>query len=373
MKSNQDPAILLLADGTVFRGVRCGAKGLSGGEIAFNTAMTGYQEVFTDPSYHGQLVVMASVHIGNYGTLDAESESSSNKVSGIVVSKFSETASRDGEVQTLQAFMERDGIVGITDIDTRRLVRHIRDNGAMNAIISSTELDINELKQKLFELPDMSGRELSSAITAKETYDIGNTGNNDFVALIDFGVKENIVRCLVERGFAVRVYPMNVSADVVINDRPMGILFSNGPGDPSAMKESIDLIGHLMREGIPCFGICLGHQLLGLAAGLNTEKMHHGHRGINHPVINTITGKCEVTSQNHGFVISDDNALASSEMIVTHRHLNDNTIAGIRHKTLPVFSVQFHPEAAAGPHDSRYLFDEFASDMRAYAQSIQLL
>jgi len=369
MKTSHESAILMLADGSIFKGIRCGVRGITGGEIAFNTAMTGYQEVFTDPSYHGQLVVMASVHIGNYGTLLRESESSGARVSGVIVSKFSDTSSRVGCIETLQQFLERDGIVGISDIDTRRLVRHIRDNGAMNAIISSTEADIEELQKHLSQLPDMSGRELSSEVTTREMYDVGDVRSNDFVALIDFGVKENIVRCLRERGFAVRIYPMHVSAQVVLNDRPKGILFSNGPGDPSAMQDSIRLIKSLISSGIPCFGICLGHQLLGLAMELNTEKMHHGHRGINHPVINTMTGKCEITSQNHGFVISDDNALATSEMIVTHRHLNDHTIAGIRHKTWPVFSVQFHPEASAGPHDSRYLFDEFSSLMSAHSTS----
>jgi carbamoyl-phosphate synthase small subunit len=372
MKSNRLPAILLLEDGTVFQGLQCGKHGTSGGEIAFNTAMTGYQEVFTDPSYHGQLVVMASVHMGNYGTMLSESESSASKVSGVIVSQFSDTASRVGDIESLQQFLMRDGIVGICDIDTRRLVRHIRDNGAMNAIISSEVIDVSELKNHLDKLPKMSGRELSSEVATKETYDLGDIKGGDFVALIDFGVKENIVRCIRERGFSVRVYPMNVSAEVVINDSPNGVLFSNGPGDPSAMTESVKLIKTLSSSGIPCFGICLGHQLLGLAMGLNTEKMHHGHRGINHPVINMLTGKCEITSQNHGFVISDDNALANSDMTVTHRHLNDNTIAGIRHKSWPVFSVQFHPEAAAGPHDSRYLFDEFSVMMKAHSQSLPI-
>jgi len=370
MKPNKLPAIMLLEDGTTFMGSECGKHGTAGGEIAFNTAMTGYQEVFTDPSYHGQLVVMASVHMGNYGTSIKESESSSAKVAGVIVSQFSDIASRAGEVESLQDFLERDGIVGICGIDTRQLVRHIRDNGAMNAVISSEILDVAELRKYLSQLPNMAGRELSSEVTASEVYDSGDVRSHEFVALIDFGVKENIVRCLRERGMAVRIYPMSTSAESVINDQPGGILFSNGPGDPSVMLESMKLVRSLSVSGIPCFGICLGHQLLGLAMGLHTEMMHHGHRGINHPIINILTGKCEITSQNHGFVISDDDALAKSDVMVTHRHLNDNTIAGIRHKTLPVFSVQFHPEAAAGPHDSRYLFDDFTSEMMAYRSSL---
>jgi carbamoyl-phosphate synthase small subunit len=365
----QIPAVLILQDGTTFHGMSCGAAGTTTGEIAFNTAMTGYQEVFTDPSYYGQVLVMATAHIGNYGVHADEIESQSCKVSGVIIKKFSEVASRVGGLGTLQDYFERDGIVGICDIDTRALVRHIRTAGAMNCIISTELSDMDSLKQRLAACPDMSGLELSSRVTCEKAWD---SGSGEFrVAVLDLGVKLNILRCLEERGCRLRIFPMTASKEDVMAFNPDGIMFSNGPGDPSAMPETIGLIAELIDTGIPCFGICLGHQLIALSQGLKTEKMFNGHRGINHPVKNLITGKCEITSQNHGFVVSHDSVKNNSDVEITHLHLNDNTIAGIRIKSKPVFSVQYHPEASAGPHDSRYLFDQFIHAIKNTAELVR--
>lgn len=360
------PAVLLLDDGTAFFGKSCGIVGTTSGEIAFNTAMTGYQEVYTDPSYYAQVLVMATAHIGNYGVHQDEIESESCKVAGVIIKKFSDIASRPSASGTLQDYLVRDKVVGISDIDTRALVRHIRKAGAMNCIISSEDLDIESLKKKLKDVPNMDGLELSSKVTCKEAYTVGNPDAPCRVAVMDFGIKKNIVRCLEERNAYLKVFPMATSVNEVLSFQPDGIMLSNGPGDPSAMPETIALIKDLINTGIPVFGICLGHQLIGLSQGLKTAKMFNGHRGINHPVKNLITGKSEITSQNHGFVITPESVAANPDVEVTHIHLNDNTIAGIRLKSKQVFSVQYHPEASAGPHDSRYLFDNFIENIKAY-------
>jgi len=352
------PAILLLEDGTIFKGKALGAQGTTYGEIAFNTGMYGYQEIFTDPSYHKQMLVMATAHIGNYGVHDDEVESSNVKVAGIVVRNFSSVASRVDSSGTLQADLEKNGTVGISDIDTRALVRHIRNNGAMNAVLSTQEFDIKKLRTILDSVPSMDGLELSSEVSVTESFDFNMTGGHK-VALIDFGFKRSIATCLSDRGCLVRVFPWNVSAEEVLEWSPDGIMLSNGPGDPSAMKSVITEVGKLVESELPIFGICLGHQLLSLSQGLETKKMFNGHRGVNHPVKNLITGKCEITSQNHGFVVSHESVKNNSNVEVTHIHLNDDTIAGIRLVNKPVFCVQYHPEASAGPHDSRYLFDDF--------------
>jgi carbamoyl-phosphate synthase small subunit len=352
------PAILLLEDGTIFKGKALGAQGTTCGEIAFNTGMYGYQEIFTDPSYHKQMLVMATAHVGNYGVHDDEVESANVKVAGIVVRNFSSIASRVDSSGTLQADLEKNGTVGISDVDTRALVRHIRNNGAMNAVISTQEFDIKKLRTILDSVPSMDGLELSSEVSVTESFDFNVTGEHK-VALIDFGFKRSIATCLSERGCSVRVFPWNVSAEEVLEWSPDGIMLSNGPGDPSAMKSVITEVGKLVESELPIFGICLGHQLLSLSQGLETTKMFNGHRGVNHPVKNLITGKCEITSQNHGFVVSHDSVKNNSDVEVTHIHLNDDTIAGIRLLNKPVFCVQYHPEASAGPHDSRYLFDDF--------------
>jgi carbamoyl-phosphate synthase small subunit len=358
------PAILVLADGTVFHGQAIGEIGTTTGEIAFNTGMTGYQEVFTDPSYFGQILIMTTAHIGNYGVHADEIESDSIKIAGLVTKKFSETYSRPSASGSLENLMHQNKTVGITDIDTRALVRHIRSKGAMNAIISSEEKSIEELKSLLKEAPSMDGLELSSKVATTEAYEMKPENPSFRVSLIDFGVKKNIVRCLVERGCHVKVFPLNSTKAEMDTFNPDGFMLSNGPGDPSAMPESISLVKDLVDSGKPVFGICLGHQILGLSQGLKTEKMFNGHRGINHPILNLKTGKGEITSQNHGFVISKESIAANPAVNVTHKHLNDDTIAGIELIGKPVFSVQYHPEASAGPHDSRYLFDQFIDNMK---------
>jgi carbamoyl-phosphate synthase small subunit len=362
---SQTPAILMLNDGTVFKGNAIGKIGTTTGEIAFNTGMTGYQEVFSDPSYVGQILTMASPHIGNYGVHKEESESSSMKIAGLVTKKFSNMYSRDAAYDSLQNNMVSDDVVGISDIDTRALVRIIRDRGAQNCIISSEEFDEVKLKAMLDKVPSMEGLELSSRVSTTEIYHVGDENASLKVALLDLGVKKSIISNLVDRGCYVRVYPMSASLADMKGFEPDGIMLSNGPGDPSAMAAVIKNVGEMVDSGIPIFGICLGHQVLALSQGLKTVKMHNGHRGINHPVKNLITGKGEITTQNHGFVVSKDSIDAHPEVDMTHVHLNDETVAGMALKNKKVFSVQYHPEASAGPHDSRYLFDQFINNMKS--------
>ena len=361
LRRSNSPAILLLEDGRVFEGKALGASGTSVGEIAFNTGMYGYQEIFTDPSYHKQMLVMATPHIGNYGVHEEEVESEGIKVAGIIVRNFSTIASRVGGSGTLQDNLENSGTVGISDVDTRALVRHIRANGAMNCILSTEEFDLDKLKNQLSEVPSMDGLALSSEVSVSEAYDFNEIGSRHKIALLDLGLKRSIAACLVERGCDVRVFPWDSKAEDLLAWNPDGIMLSNGPGDPSAMPNVKNEVAKLVESGLPVFGICLGHQLLSLSQSLVTEKMHNGHRGVNHPVKNLITRTCEITSQNHGFVVSHESLEANSEVELTHIHLNDDTVAGIRLKGRPVFSVQYHPEASAGPHDSRYLFDDFVS------------
>lgn len=360
---DKQKAVLVLEDGTVFEGFSAGAVGKTQGEIAFNTGMTGYQEVFTDPSYYGQVLVMTTPHIGNYGVHAQEIESNSIKISGLVVKNFSDTFSRPGAESSLQTMCERDNVVAICNVDTRALVRHIRTKGAMNCIISSDGTDIDTLKNEVKSLPSMEGLELSSKVSTEESY-IVNEGGDYKVALLDLGVKLNIIRCLVSRGCSVKVFPYNTPCDEILAYNPEGIMLSNGPGDPSAMPEVIENVKQLVERGLPMFGICLGHQVLALSQGLGTEKMFNGHRGINHPILNIETGRGEITSQNHGFVVKMDDAKNSDVVEMSHRHLNDDTLAGIKFKDKPVFSVQYHPEASPGPHDSRYLFDQFVENIK---------
>ena len=353
----KSPAVLLLEDGKIFKGNAIGTKGTTSGEICFNTGMTGYQEVFTDPSYKNQLVVMTTAHIGNYGVHLKETESDSIKISGLICKNFSDVFSRIGGESDLQMYLEKNNLIGISDVDTRALVRHIRDKGAMNAIISSEIFSEQELTDRLKATPSMEGMELSSQVSVTEPYVVEKIGSKFNVALIDFGVKNNIIQCLTNRNCNVKVFPMFTALKEILEWKADGILLSNGPGDPAAMPRVIENIKEMVESGIPMFGICLGHQLLALSQGLKTTKMFNGHRGINHPVKSLATNQCEVTTQNHGFVVelNDD----ASDIEVSHIHLNDDTLAGIRLNKKPVFSVQYHPEASAGPHDSRYLFDEF--------------
>jgi carbamoyl-phosphate synthase small subunit len=353
-------ATLLLADGTVFYGKAIGKLGTTTGEICFNTGMTGYQEIFTDPSYFGQLIVMNNVHIGNYGIKDSEYESDSVKISGLIVKSFSQIFSRPSASGSLQAYLEQNSKVGISDIDTRALVRHIRDKGAMNAIISSESDDTNWLMSKLSEVPDMSGLELSSKVSTTKPYLFGSDQSAKKVAVLDFGVKQNILRCIAAEGIQMMVFPYDTPLSEMEKWQPQAYHLSNGPGDPAAMSNQVIVIKEILKTAKPLFGICLGHQLLAEASGISTYKMKNGHRGINHPVKNLITGHCEITSQNHGFSVSAEAVKNNKEVEVTHVNLNDQTIEGLRIKNKPVFSVQYHPEAAPGPLDSRYLFKQFA-------------
>lgn len=364
--SERLPAILLLEDGTFFEGKAVGKIGTTSGEIAFNTGMTGYQEVFTDPSYFGQLLVMTTSHIGNYGVHSAENESEGIKISGLITKKYADIHSRSSAESSLDELMVKSGCVGISDIDTRSLVRHIRSKGAMNAIISSDNLDVESLKTQLALVPSMDGLELSSKVCTKTAYEVKPENPNLRVSLLDLGVKQNIIRCLVERGCHVKVFPMNSTLADLQSFEPNGYMLSNGPGDPAAMPETVELVKSIVADNRPVFGICLGHQILGLSQGLKTEKMFNGHRGINHPIKNLKTGKGEITSQNHGFVISKESIANQSAIAVTHVHLNDETIAGMEIVGKPIFSVQYHPEASAGPHDSRYLFDQFIDNMKQF-------
>lgn len=363
MQQTHTPAVILLKDGTVFKGLACGKIGTTTGEIAFNTGMTGYQEIFTDPSYSGQIVVMASPHIGNYGVEASEIESDGCKIKGLVTKKFSSVNSRYRETDTLQNYLVEDDVVGIMDVDTRALVRYIRDNGAQNAIISSETTDIDALKEQLDKIPSMKGMELASTVSTKEAYTVGEESAKHKVALLDLGVKKNIVRSLIERDCFVKVFPYNTSFDEIKSFSPAGIMLSNGPGDPEPLTEVIATVGKFVDANYPIFGICLGHQILALSQGLTTEKMHNGHRGINHPIKNLISGKGEITSQNHGFVVKMQDAIDNDNITVTHQHLNDETLAGISINNKNAFSVQYHPEASPGPHDSRYLFDQFITNI----------
>lgn len=365
-------AILLLEDGTCFYGNAIGKTGTVSGEICFNTGMTGYQEIFTDPSYFGQIIVMATSHIGNYGTMPEEVESESLKIAGMVCKKFTSVHfSRESATTSLQDVFEQQGLTGISDVDTRAIVRHIRDKGAMNAIISSDfdEKDVQKhiasLKPVLAKVPSMNGLELSSKVSVKTPFFFGDPSSSIKIAVLDLGVKRNILRCLAERGCYLKVFPMNSSFGEIMSWKPDGLMLSNGPGDPSAMPGVVKIVKEFIQSDIPIFGICLGHQILGIACGLGTFKMHNGHRGVNHPVKNLITGKGEITSQNHGFCLKLEDARKAGDIEITHLHLNDGTLAGFRLKNKKVFSVQFHPESSAGPNDSRYLFDEFISNIKS--------
>lgn len=363
-------AVLLLEDGASFLGTSIGKSGTSGGEICFNTGLTGYQEIYTDPSYHGQIIVNTTAHIGNYGVLEEEAESSSIKIKGLVVKTFSDLFSRKTADNSLQDYLESAGIVGIADIDTRKLVRHIREKGAMNAIISSEILQVEELKAKLTEVPSMDGLELASQVTTSEVYDYKHPDELFKVAVLDLGIKTNILRNLKSRQCSCRIFPANTSFEEMQSWQPDGYFISNGPGDPASTTNAIEIVKKILTRNIPLFGICMGHQILALASGISTYKMHHGHRGLNHPVKNLITGKCEITSQNHGFSVNAKEIEASENIEITHINLNDNTIEGIRLKGKHAFSVQYHPESSPGPHDSRYLFDDFIDMIKLSKQSV---
>lgn len=355
----QNKAVLLLEDGTLMFGKAFGKPGTATGEICFNTGMTGYQEVFTDPSYYGQVLIMNMVHTGNYGIRHTDVESGSAKVKAVIGRNLEAQYSRFLAEGSLQDYLYEQGVVAIDAVDTRALVAHIRNRGAMNCIVSSEITDIPVLEKLLSEVPSMNGLELASVVSTTETYDLGDAGSAIRIAVLDFGVKKNILQCLVERGAYVRVFHAKTGFDELEKFRPTGYFISNGPGDPAPMDYAIQTVKQIQASGKPLFGICLGHQLLALANDISTFKMHHGHRGLNHPVKNLITGRSEITTQNHGFGIDPASVKANPHVEITHINLNDESIEGIRIKGKKAFSVQYHPEATPGPHDSRYLFDDF--------------
>jgi carbamoyl-phosphate synthase small subunit len=365
MSTTTPTATLVLQDGHVFYGQAFGKIGTASGEICFNTGMTGYQEVFTDPSYYGQVLIMNSVHIGNYGVKEADVESSSVKIRGLIGRNLEEKFSRFQANAALSDYLVQNNIVGIEGIDTRALVAHIRRQGAMNCIISSEAKTADALKAELLEVPDMDGLELASAVSTIAPYYRGNPASPKRVAVLDFGIKQNILNCLVSRGVYAKVFPAKTGLAELLDFEPDGFFISNGPGDPAALPYAIDTIQQLTQQQKPIFGICLGHQLLALAHGIPTFKMHHGHRGLNHPVKNLRTGKSEITTQNHGFSVDPEAVRRADNIEITHVNLNDDSIEGIRIKDKPFFSVQYHPEATPGPHDSRYLFDDFVALMQA--------
>ena len=353
-------AIILLADGTIFHGKSVGDKeGTAFGEVCFNTGMTGYQEIFTDPSYFGQLMVTTNAHIGNYGTNVDEIESESVKIAGLICKNFSYNYSRPLADTSLEDFINVNHLFAISDVDTRALVSYIRDNGAMNAVISTDVENIEELKTKLKQVPSMEGLELASKVSTKEPYFFGDENATYKIAALDIGIKKNILRNLAKRDAYIKVFPFNANFDELASWKPDAYFISNGPGDPEPLTDAIVAAKQMISSGKPLFGICLGHQVIALANGVSTYKMHNGHRGINHPVLNMVTGKGEITSQNHGFAINREETEANELLEITHIHLNDHTVAGIKMKDKDVFSVQYHPEASPGPHDADYLFDDF--------------
>lgn len=366
-------AILLLDDGTVFEGRSFGAKGFKCGEVVFNTSMTGYQEILTDPSYNEQIITMTYPLIGNYGSNDADRESRKLFVSGFIVKENCDYPSNWRNQQSLSEYLKNNNVVGLENIDTRKLVKHIRTKGAMKGIISSSEFDIDILKSKLDQYPGLVGRDIVKDVTTQVAYEwtepvvdvlTGKEIKSEKkykVIAFDFGIKQNILRSLVSHGCDVRVVPAATSAQDVLSQKPDGVFLSNGPGDPAPVDYAVETVKELLGK-VPIFGICLGHQILSLALGGKTYKLKFGHRGANHPAKNLETDKIEITSQNHGFCVDLD-SLKNKDVKLTHMNLNDNTLEGISCDKLMAFSVQYHPEASPGPHDSSYLFESFTKLM----------
>lgn len=357
-------AILLLEDGTIFEGKSVGIEGTTIGEVCYNTGMTGYQEIFTDPSYFGQIMVTTNAHIGNYGVNDDEVESKGIKIAGLVCRNFSYEYSRDRSDGSLDEYLKEHGLISITDVDTRAVVSYIRKHGAMNALISTDVDNIDGLKAKLADAPSMKGLDLASVVSTKEPYYYGDENATYKVSALDLGIKTNILRNLAKRDCYIKVFPCTASFEDMAAFNPDGYFLSNGPGDPEPLKSVQEVANTIIDKDLPLFGICLGHQIIALSQGIGTYKMHNGHRGINHPIKNLVSGKGEITSQNHGFNVVREDVEKTDNVEITHVHLNDNTVAGIALKGKKVFSVQYHPEAGPGPNDATYLFDQFIENMK---------
>lgn len=361
--TTRQQAIILLSDGTIFYGKSIGISGKAHGEVCFNTGMTGYQEIFTDPSYFGQIMVTTNAHIGNYGANEKEVESDAIKISGLVCKNFSFNYSREQADDSLFNYFENQGLIAISDVDTRALVNYIRDHGAQNAIICTDNTSIEELKEILAQVPNMEGLELASKVSTKEPYFFGSSDATYKVSVLDLGIKTNILRNLAQRDCYLKVFPHNATFEQLQAFNPDGYFLSNGPGDPEPLVHAQSLAKTIIEKNLPLFGICLGHQIIALSHQIPTYKMFNGHRGINHPVLNLKTGKGEITSQNHGFAVNKEALLVHPDFEITHEHLNDHTVAGMQLKNGSCFSVQYHPEAGPGPNDSTYLFDQFVSMM----------
>ncbi len=355
----------MLKDGTIFHGKSIGIEGVTFGEVAFNTGTTGYQEIFTDPSYFGQIMVTTNAHIGNYGVNEKDVESDSVKISGLVCKNFSFNFSRVDATESLFDYLKKQNLIVISDVDTRALVSYIRDNGVMNAVICTDDTPIEVLKEKLAQVPDMNGLELASKVSTTEPYFFGDESATYKISALDLGIKTNILRNLAKRDCYIKVFPYNATFEDLKAFNPDGYFLSNGPGDPEPLESAQEVAKQILNENKPLFGICLGHQIIGLANGISTYKMFNGHRGINHPVKNILTGKGEITSQNHGFAIVREELDKHPDFELTHEHLNDGTVAGMRMKSKNCFSVQYHPEASPGPHDSSYLFDQFIENIKS--------
>lgn len=357
-------AILLLADGTIFFGKSIGISGTTFGEVCFNTGMTGYQEIFTDPSYFGQIMVATNPHIGNYGVNSEEVESEKIMISGLVCKNFSFSHSRPNSESNLYDYFEKQKLICISDVDTRALVSYIRDNGAQNAVISTDGTTVELLKKQLSQVPDMKGLELVSKVSTTKAYFFGNENATYRISALDLGIKKNILRNLSKRDCYIKIFPYNSSIEDLKSFSPDGYFLSNGPGDPDPLLKVQAVTREILNTNKPLFGICLGHQIIALANGVSTYKMFNGHRGINHPVMNIITGKGEITSQNHGFTVNREELENHNDLEITHYHINDNTVAGMKMKSKNCFSVQYHPEASPGPHDANYLFDQFIENIK---------
>lgn len=357
--NTQNKAVLYLEDGTLLKGKAFGYEGTSGGELCFNTGMTGYQEVFTDPSYSGQVLIMNTAYVGNYGINDVDVESNSMKIKALICKNLTERYSRFQATDSLNQYLIDNKIIGIHDVDTRSLVSHIRNKGAMNCIVSTELESIEDLKKALEAIPPMAGLDLSDQVTTKEAYTAGDENAPFRVSILDYGVKKSMLDNMNERGIYAKVFPASSTVEDLLTFKPHGFFISNGPGDPGAMHHATETVKGLFKTGLPIFGICLGHQLMARAHGIGTFKMHHGHRGLNHPVKNLLNGKSEITTQNHGFGVIADDVNNNPNVSISHINLNDNSIEGLKYNNYPAFSVQYHPESTPGPHDSRYLFDEF--------------